>query len=293
MSIGNYEQIKSILLDLWNKAKARDISSFLYSKDKATNTKTLKAKRADASLGDIDIDISDLASQSLDNTFDGENIFKDIYIKDTILRYVDNKNATLFMSGENQYSGVKELVVPANTYVASIVIGVRSDIVVGEVVTGINVGTLSTDNVVLEHLITRGVGTVEENTYNVLSSSKVVIVPINRSFDRDIYFMVGAKGMLWNRGTGYNVMGGDNMPSPGNRVSPNTSNYFGKVAIIGKGSSLKERLSDMARTNEFNNFTSSNNFKKIFFEDGYLNTAILSTINNTRATEPSTGTNIY
>ena len=293
MSIGNYEQIKSILLDLWNKAKARDISSFLYSKDKATNTKTLKAKRADASLGDIDIDISDLASQSLDNTFDGENIFKDIYIKDTILRYVDNKNATLFMSGENKYSGVKELVVPANTYVASIVIGVRSDIVVGEVVTGINVGTLSTDNVVLEHLITRGVGTVEENTYNVLSSSKVVIVPINRSFDRDIYFMVGAKGMLWNRGTGYNVMGGDNMPSPGNRVSPNTSNYFGKVAIIGKGSSLKERLSDMARTNEFNNFTSSNNFKKIFFEDGYLNTAILSTINNTRATEPSTGTNIY
>ena len=293
MSIGNYEQIKSILLDLWNKAKARDISSFLYSKDKATNTKTLKAKRADASLGDIDIDISDLASQSLDNTFDGENIFKDIYIKDTILRYVDNKNAILFMSGENQYSGVKELVVPANTYVASIVIGVRSDIVVGEVVTGINVGTLSTDNVVLEHLITRGVGTVEENTYNVLSSSKVVIVPINRSFDRDIYFMVGAKGMLWNRGTGYNVMGGDNMPSPGNRVSPNTSNYFGKVAIIGKGSSLKERLSDMARTNEFNNFTSSNNFKKIFFEDGYLNTAILSTINNTRATEPSTGTNIY
>ena len=122
----------------------------------------------------------------MDNTFDGENIFKDIYIKDTILKYVDNKNATLPTNGEDQYSGVKELVVPANTYVASIVIGLRSDVAVGEVVTGINVGTLSTDNVVLEHLITRGVGKVEENTYSVLSSSKVVIVPINRSFDRDI-----------------------------------------------------------------------------------------------------------
>ena len=63
MSIGNYEQIKSILLDLWSKAKARDISSFLYSKDKATNTKTLKAKRADGSLGDVDIDISILRIQ--------------------------------------------------------------------------------------------------------------------------------------------------------------------------------------------------------------------------------------
>lgn len=289
----NKSKLTTFTSKLWDKVKARDISSFLYSIDKTNNTKTLKAKREDGTLGDININIDDLASQSLDNTFDGENIFKDIYIKDTILRYVDNKNATLFMSGENQYSGVKELVVPANTYVASIVIGVKEDLEIGSPVTGINVGTIGTDNVVLEHLVTRGVGKVEENTYSVLSSSKVVIVPINRSFNRDVYFMVGAKGMLWNRGTGYNVMGGDNMPSPGNRVSPNTSNYFGKVAIIGKGSSLKERLSDMARTNEFNNFTSSNNFKKIFFEDGYLNTAILSTINNTRATEPSTGTNIY
>lgn len=289
----NKSKLTTFTNKLWDKVKARDISSFLYSIDKTSNTKTLKAKRENGTLGDININIDDLASQSLDNTFDGENIFKDIYIKDTVLKYVDNKNATLFMSGENQYSGVKELVVPANTYVASIIIGLKEDLEIGSSVTGINVGTIGTDNVVLEHLITRGVGTVEENTYNVLSSSKVVIVPINRSFNRDVYFMVGAKGMLWNRGTGYNVMGGDNMPSPGNRVSPNTSNYFGKVAIIGKGSSLKERLSDMARTNEFNNFTSSNNFKKIFFEDGYLNTAILSTINNTRATEPSTGTNIY
>ena len=293
MSIGKYEQIKDVLYDLWNKVKARDISSFLYSIDKTNNTKTLKAKRENGTLGDININIDDLASQSLDNTFDGENIFKDIYIKDTILKYVDNKNATLSTNGEDQYSGVKELVVPANTYVASIVIGLRSDSIVGEAVTGINIGTVSTDNVVLEHLMTRGVGKVEENTYNVLSASKVVIVPINRIFDRDVYFMVGAKGMLWNSGTGYNVIGGTNMPSPGSRVSPNRSNYFGKVAIIGKGSSLKERLSDMARTSEFNSFTSTNNFTKIFFEDGYLNTATLSKINNTRATTPSTGNNIY
>ena len=289
----NKSKLTTFANKFWDKIKARDISSFLYSIDKTNNTKTLKAKRENGTLGDININIDDLASQSLDNTFDGENIFKDIYIKDTVLKYVDNKNATLHMNEENQYSGVKELVVPANTYVASIVIGLKEDSDIGSTVTGINVGTISTDNVVLEHLITRGVGQVEENRYSVLSSSKVVIVPVNRSFDRDIYFMVGAKGMLWNSGTGYNVMGGSNMPSPGNRVSPNTSNYFGKVAIVGKGSSLKERLSDMARTSEFNNFTSSNNFKKIFFEDGYLNTAILSTINNTRATEPSPGTNIY
>ena len=293
MSTGNYEQIKSILLDLWNKAKARDISSFLYSKDKATNTKTLKAKRVDGSLGDVDIDISDLASQTLNNTFDGENIFKDIYIKDTVLTYVNNENATFFMGGENQYSAVKELVISANTYVSSIVIALKDDLAIGAEVTGINIGTISTDNVVLEHLIVRGTGRVEENSYSVLSSNKVVVVPINRSFSQDIYFMIGAKGMLWNSGNGYNVIGGNDMPRPNTRVYPNTRNYFGKVAIIGKGASLKERLGNMAKVNEFNSFTSTNNFRKILFEDGYLNTAILSKIDNPRATTPSSGNNIY
>ena len=293
MSIGNYEQIKNILLDLWNKAKARDISSFLYSKDKATNTKTLKAKRADGSLGDIDIDISDLASQTLNNTFDGENIFKDIYIKDTVLTYVNNENATEIMNGEDQYSGVRELVIPANTYVSSIIIGLSNDLAIGDTVTGINVGTIGTDNVVLEHLIKRGTSRVEANSYSVLSSSKIAVVPINRSFDRDIYFMVGARGMVWNNGTGYNAIGGSGMPRPSATVSPNRGNYFGKIAIIGKGASLKERLGNMAKVNEFNSFTSTNNFKKILFEDGYLNTAILSKINNPNATTPSTGNNIY
>ena len=277
----------------WDKIKARDISSFVYSTDKTTNTKTLKAKRADGSLGDININIDDLASQTLNNTFDGENIFKDVYIKDTVLTYVNNENATFFMGGENQYSAVKELVVPANTYVSSIVIALKDDLAIGAEVTGINVGTISTDNVVLEHLIVRGTGKVEENSYSVLSSNKVVVVPINRAFNQDVYFMIGAKGMLWNSGNGYNVIGGNDMPRPNTRVYPNTRNYFGKVAIIGKGSSLKERFGNMAKVNEFNSFTSTNNFRKILFEDGYLNTAILSKIDNPRATTPSSGNNIY
>lgn len=293
MSIGKYEQIKDILYDLWNKVKARDISSFLYSIDKTNNTKTLKAKRENGTLGDININIDDLASQSLDNTFDGENIFKDIYIKDTVLTYVNNENATATMNGEDQYSGVRELVIPANTYVSSIIIGLSNDLAIGDTVTGINVGTIGTDNVVIEHLIARGTSRVEANSYSVLSSSKIAVVPINRSFDRDIYFMVGARGMVWNNGTGYNAIGGSGMPRPSATVSPNRGNYFGKIAIIGKGASLKERLGNMAKVNEFNSFTSTNNFKKILFEDGYLNTAILSKINNPNATTPSTGNNIY
>lgn len=289
----NKNRLNTFTSKLWDKVKARDISSFLYSIDKANNTKTLKAKRESGTLGDININIDDLASQSLDNTFDGENIFKDIYIKDTVLTYVNNENATFFMGGENQYSAVKELVISANTYVSSIVIALKDDLAIGAEVTGINVGTISTDNVVLEHLITRGTGRVEANSYSVLSSNKVVVVPINRSFSQDVYFMIGAKGMLWNSGTGYNVIGGNDMPRPNTRVYPNGSNYFGKVAIIGKGSSLKERLGNMAKVNEFNSFTATNNFRKILFEDGYLNTAILSKIDNPRATTPSNSNNIY
>ena len=289
----NKSKLTTFANKLWDKIKARDISSFVYSTDKATNTKTLKAKRVDGALGDININIDDLASQTLNNTFDGENIFKDIYIKDTVLTYVNNENATFFMGGENQYSAVKELVVSANTYVSSIVIALKDDLAIGAEVTGINIGTISTDNVVLEHLITRGTGRVEANSYSVLSSNKVVVVPINRSFGQDIYFMIGAKGMLWNSGTGYHVIGGSDMPRPNATVYPNGSNYFGKVAIIGKGSSLKERFGNMAKVNEFNSFTATNNFRKILFEDGYLNTAILSKIDNPRATTPSNSNNVY
>lgn len=289
----NTTGLQKFATKLWDKIKARDISSFVYSTDKATNTKTLKAKRADGALGDININIDDLASQTLNNTFDGENIFKDVYIKDTVLTYVNNENATFFMGGENQYSAVKELVVPANTYVSSIVIALKDDLAIGDTVTGINIGTISTDNVVLEHLITRGTGRVEANSYSVLTSNKVVVVPINKSFSQDIYFMIGAKGMLWNSGSGYHVIGGSDMPRPNATVYPNGSNYFGKVAIIGKGASLKERFGNMAKVNEFNSFTAINNFRKILFEDGYLNTAILSKIDNPRATMPSNSNNVY
>lgn len=289
----NKSKLTTFTSKLWDKIKARDISSFVYSTDKATNTKTLKAKRADGALGDININIDDLASQTLNNTFDGENIFKDIYIKDTVLTYVNNENATFFMGGENQYSAVKELVVSANTYVSSIVIALKDDLAIGAEVTGINIGTISTDNVVLEHLITRGTGRVEANSYSVLTSNKVVVVPINKSFSQDIYFMIGAKGMLWNSGSGYHVIGGSDMPRPNATVYPNGSNYFGKVAIIGKGSSLKERFGNMAKVNEFNSFAATNNFRKILFEDGYLNTAILSKIDNPRATTPSNSNNVY
>lgn len=289
----NKTGLQKFATKLWDKIKARDISSFVYSTDKATNTKTLKAKRTDGTLGDININIDDLASQTLNNTFDGENIFKDVYIKDTVLTYVNNENATFFMGGENQYSAVKELVIPANTYVSSIVIALKDDLAIGDTVTGINIGTIRTDNVVLEHLITRGTGRVEENSYSVLTSNKVVVVPINKSFSQDIYFMIGAKGMLWNSGSGYNVIGGSDMPRPNATVYPNGSNYFGKVAIIGKGASLKERFGNMAKVNEFNSFTSTNNFRKILFEDGYLNTAILSKIDNPRATMPSNSNNVY
>lgn len=289
----NKSKVTTFANKFWDRIKASDISGFLYSIDKTNNTKTLKAKRENGTLGDININIDDLASQTLNNTFDGENIFKDVYIKDTVLTYVNNENATFFMGGENQYSAVKELVISANTYVSSIVIALKDDLTIGDIVTGINIGTISTDNVVLEHLITRGTGRVEANSYNILSSNKVVVVPINRSFSQDIYFMIGAKGMLWNSGNGYNVIGGNDMPRPNTRVYPNTRNYFGKVAIIGKGTSLKERLGNMAKVNEFNSFTSTNNFKKILFEDGYLNTAILSRIDNPRATTPSSGNNIY
>lgn len=111
----NKNRLNTFTSKLWDKVKARDISSFLYSIDKANNTKTLKAKRESGTLGDININIDDLASQSLDNTFDGENIFTK---RNTFNDYSPRVNRVFTRKHINSNATGNTEVYPANTYFA-------------------------------------------------------------------------------------------------------------------------------------------------------------------------------
>lgn len=106
----------------------------------------------------------------------------------------------------------------------------------------------------------QGTSTAIENTYSEISCSKIISVPINRIFDKEVYFMVGAKGMVWNEARYANVTasgGNDGMPSVGTRLYPNNTNYVGKTLIIGQGLSIQEGFEKAINTyNTVNQATS-------------------------------------
>ena len=142
-----------------------------------------------------------------------------------------------------------------------LIIGLGDNIEVGTEIVGVNVGTVGVnDNTVIEHLIVQGTAVATENTYSEISCSKIISIPINRIFDKNIYFMVGAKGMVWHEARYANVIasGGDRgMPRVGTRLQPNSTNYVGKTLIIGQGLSIQEGFEKAINTyNTVNQATS-------------------------------------
>ena len=229
MSIANFEQLKDITQDLWLKVKAK-----------------------------IEAIANDYVSKTQENLVEGKTILQDGYI-DGVLYSVNNPNATddNYTRSNTVYSGTSNRTIPAGQQVTTIVIGLRSSIDVGSTVTGINVGVVrKSDNVIIEYLHRNITSVALENKYTQISSTRIVNVNINKKWNEEIYFIVGANGMVWqepHRDTGLTaVTGGDNLRPIGSVINNlNRTNYIGKIVVLGKAVKLetlnnKVDLSDVA-----------------------------------------------
>ena len=229
MSIANFEQLKDITQDLWLKVKAK-----------------------------IEAIANDYVSKTQENLVEGKTILQDGYI-DGVLYSVNNHNATddNYTRSNTVYSGTSNRTIPAGQQVTTIVIGLRSSIDVGSTVTGINVGVVrKSDNVIIEYLHRNITSVALENKYTQISSTRIVNVNINKKWNEEIYFIVGANGMVWqepHRDTGLTaVTGGDNLRPIGSVINNlNRTNYIGKIVVLGKAVKLetlnnKVDLSDVA-----------------------------------------------
>lgn len=171
---------------------------------------------------------------------------QDAYIQNGDIYSIDNSNATdnSVANSNTKYSGTANKVIPANKNVTSIVVAVRSSMNVGTVATGINVGVVRSDtNEIIEYVHQNSTGIVYENTYSQINASRIVNILINKSWDQDVYFIVGVNGMLWNSPHGSlnldKVTGGDSLPSVGHRISNlNRTNYIGRIVVLGDVVSL-------------------------------------------------------
>lgn len=190
---------------------------------------------------------NDSVSKTKNNILSGKTILQDAYIHNRDIYSIDNQNATdtnYSTTSDTIYSGTANKVIPANKNVTSIVVAVRSSMNVGTVATGINVGVVRSDtDEIIEYVYQNSTGIVYENTYSQINASRIVNIPINKSWNQNVYFIIGVNGMLWNSPHGSlnlnRVTGGNSLPAVGHTISNlNRTNYIGRIVVLGDVVSL-------------------------------------------------------
>ncbi len=189
---------------------------------------------------------NDSISKTKNNVLSAKTILQDAYIQDGDIYSIDNQNATdeHYANSDTKYSGTANKIIPANKNVTSIIVAVRSSMNIGAIATGINVGVVRADtNEIIEYVHQNATSMVHENSYPQINASRIVNIPINKSWEQNIYFIIGVNGMLWYSPHGSlqldKVTGGDSLLSVGHVINNlNRTNYIGKIVVLGEVVSL-------------------------------------------------------
>lgn len=189
---------------------------------------------------------NDSISKTKNNVLSAKTILQDAYIQNGDIYSIDNQNATdeHYANSDTKYSGTANKIIPANKNVTSIIVAVRSSMNIGAIATGINVGVVRADtNEIIEYVHQNATSMVHENSYPQINASRIVNIPINKSWEQNIYFIIGVNGMLWYSPHGSlqldKVTGGDSLLSVGHVINNlNRTNYIGKIVVLGEVVSL-------------------------------------------------------
>lgn len=189
---------------------------------------------------------NDSIRKTKNNVLSAKTILQDAYIQDGDIYSIDNQNATdeHYANSDTKYSGTANKIIPANKNVTSIIVAVRSSMNIGAIATGINVGVVRADtNEIIEYVHQNATSMVHENSYPQINASRIVNIPINKSWEQNIYFIIGVNGMLWYSPHGSlqfdKVTGGDSLLSVGHVINNlNRTNYIGKIVVLGEVVSL-------------------------------------------------------
>lgn len=222
---------------------------------------------------------NDSISKTKNNILSSKTILQDAYIQNGDIYSIDNQNATdeYYTSSDTTYSGTANKIIPANKNVTSIIVAVRSSMNAGAIATGINVGVVRADtNEVIEYVHQNATSTVHENSYPQINASRIVNIPINKSWEQNVYFIIGVNGMLWyspHRSLQFDkVTGGNSLLSVGHVINNlNRTNYIGKIVVLGEVVSLNT-LNDKIDISQVAN--EPNKIPRIG-EDGRLPSSIL------------------
>ena len=213
---------------------------------------------------------NDYVSKTKENVVSSKTTLLNGCILNSAISTVNNTNATSVMT-DSRFAGSPSLTAGGNVHISHLCVAVDDSYEIGREISGIKIAAVSYDtNRVKEVITTTGKATVCENIYGHIDSRKVILYPIQKSYDVGVYFIVGFYGMKWGQrsnGSWLTVVPSATFPGENAPISINTSNWIYQAAIFAEETKLNEMLTSIntlstskAGISDANTFTNTNTF---------------------------------
>lgn len=227
------------------------------------------AKRVHTFESEISTLKNDYVSKSSENIIAGKTTLLNGNLLNSALTVVNNTGAIYTITNNTSWCGTPSLNVRANTAISYVCVAVDDNLQVGTEIQNVKLAAVrSSDNVVQEVISTTGTEPVRENVFGYIDSIKILMIPVNKSFNQQIYFVVGFNGMKWGPRSfnGWTTVypGGNAFPAVGTRLTINPSNYIPQAFVMSEEMSLNNILplmNDKANLTGDNSFSGSSRFE--------------------------------
>lgn len=207
-------------------------------------------------------------SKTKENLVTGKTTLLDGRLLHNALSVVNNTNAIYAISDNTSWCGSPNLTVSANTKISYVCIAVKDDLEIGTQLNNIKLAAVKSNDNQVYHILTVDSALVVKNTLGYISSSKMIMIPVNTAFDAQVYFIAGFNGMKWgNTPSGSNWPTiwpeGRSFPAVGATLRTNLTNYIPQWFVLSEELSLNDVVTSVntkASKNDSNTFDSTNIF---------------------------------
>lgn len=212
--------------------------------------------------------IASFVSKTKENLVTGKTTLLDGRLLHNALSVVNNTNAVHHISENSSWCGSPNLTVSANTKISYVCIAVKDDLEIGTQLNNIKLAAVKSNDNQVYRILTVDSALVVKNTLGHISSSKMIMIPVNIAFDTQVYFITGFNGMKWgNTPSGSNWPTiwpeGRSFPAVGTTLRTNRTNYVPQWFVLSEELSLNDVVTSVntkAGKNDSNIFDSSNIF---------------------------------
>lgn len=207
-------------------------------------------------------------SKTKENLVTGKTTLLDGRLLHNALSVVNNTNAVHHIGENASWCGSPNLTVSANTKISYVCIAVKDDLEIGTQLNNIKLAAVKSNDNQVYRILTVNSALVVKNTLGHISSSKMIMIPVNTAFDTQVYFIAGFNGMKWGntpRGSNWPTIWpeGRSFPAVGTTLRTNLTNYIPQWFVLSEELSLNDVVTSVntkASKNDSNTFDSTNIF---------------------------------